>query len=391
MRRDSQSLSSATSRRAACLAVAGATLALACGSERSDPPAPPPRVPPFIVEQPVPAAVFEGQTALFQVRAAGGALTYQWSRDGVDVPGATDSHYVTARTASGDDGAVYRVAVVANGSTPTLSAAARLQVLPPLDLRFQLVGAPLTLSYRQMTDLLFGWAHTMRAVGAPLLVGDGTCAAPPPGGNCAWIIAGASGLRGYSTTYHATSLDAFGASWVAGLAPGALVTSLDLEEVAGAFATSVLESTQVGTFTPRVGSTPLDQLAAVAAAEGAEGRVITAASFQGGQVTWISYAWSEAPGARFETAVSTSTIAAAGAAAAELGARGYVITALGAGNNGANGVVMVGTRREGVTAPRDVQAIPIGAVALLPIPSGYAVVGYLFDHAAVKWTMICQR
>jgi hypothetical protein len=208
-------------------------------------------------------------------------------------------------------------------------------------------------------------------------------------GDCSWDHAGDPRVPGLLTTYTAGFLGDFGPDWVNAIPPGALVTSLDLEEGAAAFAASVLRTTQIGTFTPVLGSAAPDQLPAVASAEGAQGRVLTAVSFQGGLVTYLSYAWSEALAARFETQVMTATIANAGTAAADLAAQGYVITALGAGNLGANGVVLVGTRREGDTAPRALQVQSIAGY--YTSPPGYVPVGYFFDDAALAFTMIFER
>jgi hypothetical protein len=184
-------------------------------------------------------------------------------------------------------------------------------------------------------------------------------------------------------------LSDFGPGWVNSIPAGGLVTSLDLEERAYAFAASVLKTTQTGTFTPQLGSVALDQLPATASAEGAQGRVLTAVSFQGGLVSYLSYAWSEALAARYEARVIATTVAGAGGAATDLAAEGYAITALGAGNLGLDGVVLVGTRPEGEATPRTVLVQLVGAD--LSSPTGYAPVGYLCDLSARTWTMIFER
>lgn len=368
-------------------AVLAAALAAGCGDPAAGPAPGPPA--PVIVKPPADTAVFQGQTAAFQVLASGSALTYKWSRDGVPIPGATDSHYVTLPTAPGDDAATYRVAVEANGSAPTVSSAARLTVYQPLDLRFQWVGSPVALTFVRLWDLLGPETLTAEGVGAPLLVGEGLCAPAPPVANCIWNLAWNPGVRGVQTIYHAGLLAEFGPGWVNALPPGALVTSLDLEEGASAFAASVVQSTQTGTFTPRLGSVALDQLPATASAEGALGRVLTAVSFQGGLVTYLSYAWSEAPDTRYEAQVVATSVSGAGSAATALAAQGYVITAFGAGNSGSNGVVMVGTRRQGDTAPRDVLVQVTNGY--FSTPPGYAAVGYLIDLVPFTISLILER
>lgn len=289
-----------------------------------------------------------------------------------------------------DGGAEYQVLVASAGSAWSPSRSVRLTVHPAFDLRFQWVGAPVSLSWRILTNLLPG-TKTIHGVGAPLLVGEGLCApaeATSPYVNCNWEIAGDDSVQGFETTYHVDYLRELG-PWVASLAGSALVTSLDIEEESGVFAASALATSQRGTFTQQMGTSAVADLGAVASAQGAQGRILTAASFHGGQVTWVSYGWSEAPNARYEASVATSTIAGAPEAAAALAAQGYVITALGAGNLGRDGVVLVGTRAEGVNRAREVQAMQL--LGQFVSPPGFAPVGYLFDEANIIWTMIFER
>ncbi len=364
-----------------------AAMVAACGELPAGPEAGPPAA--VILEQPGDAAVFQGQSTLFQVRASGSGLTYQWSRDGVPIPGATDSHHTAPPAALGDDGATYRVAVTADGSAPTGSRAARHSVYPPLDLRFKWADAPVTLEFVRLGNLIGGHTIGLLGVGGPLLTGEGICTPSPPVANCSWELVGHLLIPGFRTTYHTGLVGDFGPDWVTAIPPGALITSLDLEEGAGAFAASVLQTTQTGTFTSVLGSVSVDQLPATASAEGARGSVLTAVSFQGGLVTYVSYAWSEAQAVRYEAKVVATTVAGAGSAATDLAAQGYLITAFGAGNFGVNGVVLVGTRREGDSAPRAVQVLEVGAN--LSSPAGYAAIGYLYDRAARRWTMIFER
>ena len=85
---------------------------------------------PTIDTQPQNATVYQGQTANFTVSAttSGGALSYQWKDDGVNV-GTNSSSYTTAATVLGDNGAQITCAVTdSNGTTTT--AAATLTVIP---------------------------------------------------------------------------------------------------------------------------------------------------------------------------------------------------------------------------------------------------------------------
>ena len=87
--------------------------------------------PPVIVTQPVAQTVSEGQTATFSVTATGtGPLTYQWQRDGLNIPGAQATSYTTPPVTVADDGAAFRC-VVTNAVGQTASDPAMLTVSPP--------------------------------------------------------------------------------------------------------------------------------------------------------------------------------------------------------------------------------------------------------------------
>jgi hypothetical protein len=85
---------------------------------------------PYINTQPANQTVSVGQTATFSIGAAGTApLTYQWQKNGADIPGATSSSYTTSAATSADSGAMFRVvvsntagSVTSNSATLTVSA-----------------------------------------------------------------------------------------------------------------------------------------------------------------------------------------------------------------------------------------------------------------------------
>lgn len=95
-------------------------------------------VPPSITSQPQSQSVLAPAQATFEVTAAGTfPLTYQWKRNGTDIPGATSPSYKTPATASVDDGAVFSVTVanvVGNlssaNATLTVHVAAAITVQP---------------------------------------------------------------------------------------------------------------------------------------------------------------------------------------------------------------------------------------------------------------------
>jgi beta-galactosidase len=79
---------------------------------------------PTITSQPASRTVAVGQTATFSVVASGtGTLTYQWSRNGAAIAGATASSHTTPATTTADSGAQFTVAVSNAGGTVVSSAA----------------------------------------------------------------------------------------------------------------------------------------------------------------------------------------------------------------------------------------------------------------------------
>ncbi len=87
-----------------------------------------PATPPSITTQPASKTVLSGQTATFTVSATGTApMTYQWSKGGAAIGGATSASYTTPATTNADNGAQFTVTIT-NGAGNTTSAAATLTV-----------------------------------------------------------------------------------------------------------------------------------------------------------------------------------------------------------------------------------------------------------------------
>jgi hypothetical protein len=85
---------------------------------------------PTITTQPVNQRVTAGQTATFGVVAAGTVpLSYQWQKNGSNIPGATSSSYTTPVTMTSDSGSTFAV-VISNTAGTVTSAAATLTVTP---------------------------------------------------------------------------------------------------------------------------------------------------------------------------------------------------------------------------------------------------------------------
>ncbi|MEI9982057.1 MAG: beta-1,3-glucanase family protein [Aliidongia sp.] len=86
-------------------------------------------VPPAITTQPAAQSVAVGQTATFTVVASGtGPLSYQWSKNGTAIAGATGASYTTPATAASDSGALFSVVVTGVGGATATSNTAALTV-----------------------------------------------------------------------------------------------------------------------------------------------------------------------------------------------------------------------------------------------------------------------
>jgi hypothetical protein len=89
-------------------------------------------VAPTISSQPASQTVSAGQTATFSVTAAGTAtLSYQWTRNGAAISGATSASYTTPATVAADNGAKFAVTVTNSVSSVTSSAATLTVNVPP--------------------------------------------------------------------------------------------------------------------------------------------------------------------------------------------------------------------------------------------------------------------
>jgi hypothetical protein len=86
--------------------------------------------PPVITTQPVSASAVVGATANFTVAVSGTSLTYQWKKNGANVPsGGTAATYTTPAVTLADDGAVYTCTVTSGGGpSVTTNGASKLLV-----------------------------------------------------------------------------------------------------------------------------------------------------------------------------------------------------------------------------------------------------------------------
>jgi hypothetical protein len=359
---------------------------------------------PTIADQPAAQSVPMGLSATYSVVAAGAALNYQWSRNGIPVSGATASTYVTPPTTFSDTGAAFAV-TVSNTAGSLTSAAATLTVTARApaagDLRFQQVDAASTVNGYGGTGTLTQASLSNRAarafmssVGTPLWRGAPACnAAPTDAMNCAWsfaaiVLPGTSGGQSLtaaygSDTYTNFNYDLADPNWPnvgAGITPAAdnaVVTSLDLEPAGQLFAVSWVElpTSTVGSFSPVLHTVSAAGLQAAATLEGTNGRVMTAVANAGGTLTYLAYGWSQDVGHVYETLVSTVPAASAAGMAGQLAAQGYILTALGPADD-ADNLVLVGTRLQGDSLPRPFTTASGDAVATM-MQAGYATVGVI--------------
>jgi hypothetical protein len=86
----------------------------------------------MITHQPASRRVDVGTSARFAVTATGSpSLSYQWTKDGADIPGATTTSYTTPPATSADNGSKFAVVVSDPGGSVTSNSATLTVNLPP--------------------------------------------------------------------------------------------------------------------------------------------------------------------------------------------------------------------------------------------------------------------
>jgi hypothetical protein len=367
-----------------------------------------------------------GLAATFSVTASGTSLQYQWYRDGDAISGANSSSFATGPTTFSDTGASYSVSVSnAGGAVTSSDASLTVTARAPAagDIRFQQVDAPSTVDGWGGAGTGLATAVPGRsafsyspAVGTPFYAGSGgDCAVPPVtnGMGCDWFysewpVASAGGPQ---LGYAADSYGNFSADLQPGLlnvlstpggiaanSPDAVINSLDLEPASDLFAVSWVQapapgqSVQPSGFVMVENTVASSQLQAAATAEGAAGRVITAISVDGSQVTYLAYGWQADTTTLYDSTVVTASTADAPTAASTVAAQGYIITAFGQAD-ATGDLFLVGTRVQGDTMPRPFQAVQGGPNLQTLQQQGYAIVGVVVNLAqpADPYTWLGER
>jgi hypothetical protein len=327
-----------------------------------------------------------GETATFTVAATGAApLSYQWSENGTEIPGATGASYTAPAVALGAGGSTkvgsFQVTVT-NPVNSVTSSAASLGVGPrspkPGDLRYLLneqVSLPGFMGSAGGGVTVLGTVDVSctGCLGIPLWYSDNWNYL---GGGCAWDVnmwglpapmsnMGMSYQQGFLWS---TPASTFVPGWLQSFAaPNVVITSMDIEPVcappnipnaaeSGEVALSLVDTPANGTlekFDQRLEVIPPAQIGAQAAADGEASRVITAASFDElGNADLISYGWTGDTTTKYESQTAVVPPEGVAAAATTLAADGYFISAF--GGNDANGFILVGMRVQGDTQPRPI-------------------------------------
>ncbi|RFC45617.1 MAG: Immunoglobulin domain-containing protein/Autotransporter-associated beta strand protein, partial [Verrucomicrobia bacterium] len=126
--------------------------------------------PPVILTEPADVKLLSGGTAVFSVGATGsGSLTYQWRRNGIEIPGATASAYTRQAVNAFDSGSFDCLVTKVIGTQTigsTVSRRALLQVVDPV----KIVSVPASLSAAVTGDVNRSAAFRVIASGGGPLV-----------------------------------------------------------------------------------------------------------------------------------------------------------------------------------------------------------------------------
>lgn len=164
-------------------------------------------------------------------------------------------------------------------------------------------------------------------------------------------------LTGLSTYYQAGQYDGsysdFNAYVQSTLGQNAVIFSLDLEQAPQTYGLAWVTN-QTGGFDYRMEAVPPSQIQATVAADGAQSRIVTAATFDdaSGNAILISYGWQGDTATTYDVQTVVATDPNVVSQATSLANQGYFISAF--GGNDTDGYILVGERVHGDTMPRPV-------------------------------------
>jgi len=340
---------------------------------------------PTITTQPVGLSLAVGQSANFSVAASGTSpISYQWSWNGSPVTGATNASFSPISVAiPADNGSVFTVtvtnavgSVTSGGATLTVSAVPRAPKKG--DLRFKDVDAfPYYLTpfaglstLEPYTGISVSQSYDP-AIGTPIGLGGEWLYIP-------YALPVGMQERGYycqedSLLSLESDLDVLAV-------PNTVITSLDINNNIGLFANSWVKTSLVGAYSGIRQTVQLSAFQAAATQAANQGQVITAVSYNAGQVYFISYGWDQDSTTLYEVTVSTATLNTIGTASTNLSSEGYIITAI--GGNSTDGYLLVGTRVKGDSMSRPIELSNQNGF----VDRGYAAVGIVWGAGSpVLW------
>ncbi len=328
----------------------------------------------LIMAQPVSQIVPIGRPATFTVNADGaGVLRYQWTRNGTAISGATSSSYTVPDVSSSDTGESFQV-TISNTVGNATSQAAILTAGPRApkigDLRYllwQQVTLPGLGNYGgEPGTVAAGYEEIPDAVGSTLELGSGLCGQYAP---CTWAFSAVAlppPMTGLTMWYRAGNLPNLNADLRSIVASNVVITSLALEPKYKQYGMSWVQATHFSGFEYNLQIVSPAEIQATAAADGAEGRVATAVSFDGpNEVYLISYGWQGSP-TTYDVKTMTAAAQNVYGAAQELAAEGYIISAF--GGDDTSGWVLIGIHASGYSQPRSLAEANLSKPSIPTIP-----------------------
>jgi hypothetical protein len=322
-------------------------------------------------------------------------------RNGVAIPSAIGASYTLPSVLSSDTGALFTVQI-SNAAGSVLSNSATLTIGPraPLagDLRFQQVDSPATVNGYSgdlsLNMLPYETITSQEATGQPLSIGPGCQQGPgnPTLFYCGWVIETfnlPTGVTGLSAGYQNGDYSNFQSDLATITTATTVITGIDTEPAFNAYALSWTRSQSGYSFDMAAHVIDPNSAATAIASEGQHGRVVTAISWQSGNIYYLSYGWQGNTTTTYDTQLATATLTSLSSVATNLASAGYIITAT--GGTPSDGILLVGTKVSGDTMPRPIIVTPQGVSPAPAAQQGYASVGVVYTPTDAYVWWIAER